>query len=110
MPKVIYIAGPFRGATGWEIEENIRRAERVALEVWKRGYIALCPHTNSRFFFGELHEPSVLEGYLELLRRSDGVIFLPGWESSPGATREWAEALGRRIPIYTSPEDLPHHG
>ena len=31
--KVGYIAGPFRGPNSWEIENNIRRAETLALEV-----------------------------------------------------------------------------
>jgi hypothetical protein len=105
--KIIYIAGPYRGKTGWEIEENIRRAERIALEVWQKGYAAICPHANSRFFFGELDEDHVLEGCLEILRRSDGMLLIPGWEASEGARVEWSEALGRRIPIYFSLAELP---
>ena len=50
--KVVYVAGPFRGPNAWEIEENIRRAERLALEVWRLGCACLCPHTNTRFFQG----------------------------------------------------------
>ena len=50
--KLVYIAGPFRGSSAWDIEENIRVAERAALEVWKMGAAALCPHTNTRFFQG----------------------------------------------------------
>lgn len=105
--KIIYIAGPYRGRTGWEIEENIRRAEGFALEVWKRGYAAVCPHANNRFFFGELNEAQVLEGCLEILRRSDGMLLIPGWEDSEGARVEWMEALGRKIPIYFNLSELP---
>ena len=50
--KVVYIAGPFRGPNAWEIEQNIRRAESLALEVWRAGAAALCPYTNTRFFQG----------------------------------------------------------
>jgi len=32
--RVVYIAGPYRAPNAWEIEENIRRAERIALHIW----------------------------------------------------------------------------
>lgn len=35
--KVVYIAGPFRAATPWLVEANVRRAEEVALAVWRLG-------------------------------------------------------------------------
>ena len=38
--KVVYIAGPYRGRSNWEIECNIHNAEIVALEVWALGAAA----------------------------------------------------------------------
>lgn len=105
--KVIYVAGPFRGKTGWEIEENIREAEKVALEVWKKGYAAICPHTNTRFFHGTLPDEDFLKGCLELLRRSDALLFAPGWERSEGARVEAQEALVLGLPLYFSIDELP---
>ncbi len=104
--KVIYVAGPYRGATAWEIEENIREAEKIALQLWKAGYAAVCPHTNNRFFFGEIDEDSVLKGCLEILSRCDGVLLLSQWHRSEGARIEHAEALRLGIPVYFRLADL----
>lgn len=97
--KVIFISGPYRAGTPYQIQENIRKAEAVALEVWKRGDIALCPHKNTALFDGECLDYVWLEGDLELLRRCDGMILVPGWENSSGVKAEIAEALKLGIPI-----------
>jgi hypothetical protein len=47
--KLIYVAGPFRGKDAWEIECNIRRAESLALEVWRLGAACICPHPTPDF-------------------------------------------------------------
>lgn len=98
--KVVYIAGPFRGPSAWDIEENIRRAERLALEVWRAGYAALCPHTNARFFQGAAPDEIWLAGDLELLRRCDAVLLTPDWQKSSGAHAEREEALRVGIPVF----------
>lgn len=100
--KLIYVAGPFRGATPWDVEQNVRRAEERALDVWKAGAAALCPHTNTRFFdkaagcTGELF----VEGTLEMLRRCDAMILCAGWEKSSGTKGEIREALRLGIPVF----------
>lgn len=100
--KVVYIAGPFRGPNAWEIEENIRRAERLALQVWRAGAVALCPHTNTRFFQGAADDSVWLAGDLEMLSRCDAVIFTPDWRESTGARAEHDYATGRGIPVFHS--------
>ncbi len=104
--KVVYIAGPFRGPNAWEIEENIRRAERLALEVWRIGAAALCPHTNTRFFQGAADDAVWLDGDLELLKRCDAVLMTLDWNRSTGATaeRRWAQTCG--IPVFYLVADL----
>ncbi len=79
--KVIYVAGPFRGPNAWAIEQNIRRAEEIALVLWQTGKCAvICPHTNTRFYQGAADDQVWLDGDLELLRRSDAVCVVPGWK------------------------------
>ncbi len=39
--KIIFISGPYRGANTWEVEQNVRRAEALALEVWRLGHVAI---------------------------------------------------------------------
>lgn len=104
--RVIYVAGPYRGPDAWAIESNIRRAEALALEVWRLGAVALCPHCNTRFFQGAAPDAVWLEGDLELLRRCDAVILTPDWEDSRGARveRELAARLG--LPIFDTLEPL----
>ena len=98
--KVVYIAGPFRGPNAWEIEQNIRRAEALALDVWRLGAAVLCPHTNTRFFQGAADDRVWLDGDLELLARCDAVMLTPDWTRSSGARAEVAFAQARGIPVF----------
>lgn len=104
--KVVYIAGPFRGETSWEVAENVRAAERVGLEVARLGYMPLTPHANTAHFDGCLPDAFWLEGTLELLRRCDAVVLVPGWERSRGTKAEIREAEARKIPVFQSPADI----
>lgn len=104
--KVIYIAGPFRGPNYWEQEQNIRRAEAVALEVWRLGAAALCPHNNTRFFQGALPDDVWMLGDLELMRRCDAILMLSGWGKSQGATVEEREARRLGMPVLYAIEQL----
>ena len=100
--RVVYIAGPFRGANAWEIEQNIRRAEELALEAWKAGAAVLCPHTNTRHFGGVLPDEVWLAGDQEFVVRSNAVLTTPDWGRSFGATAEVALAREMQIPIFHS--------
>jgi hypothetical protein len=99
--RVVYIAGPFRGKNHWEVEQNIRRAEALALEVWNLGGVAvICPHTNTRFFDGAAPDEVWLDGDLELMARCDAVLMTPDFERSTGAKRERNEAFDLFIPVF----------
>lgn len=104
--KVVYIAGPFRGKNHWEIEQNIRRAEALALAVWRAGFAALCPHCNTRFFDGAAQDEVWLTGDLEMLRRCDAVLMTPDWTISAGAKAEREEAIAEGIAVYHTLADL----
>jgi nucleoside 2-deoxyribosyltransferase len=97
---VIYIAGPFRAANAWLVEQNIRRAEELALAVWRMGAAVICPHTNTRFFNGAAEDRIWLEGDLELLRRSDAVLVTPQWTGSSGTKAEIEYAMTHGIPVF----------
>lgn len=104
--RVIYVAGKFRGRDSWERENNVRRAEETAYEVAKLGAMPVCPHANTRFFDGTLTDQFWLDGTLELMKRCDALVMVPGWESSQGAVTEkrLAEELG--IPVFPTLELL----
>ncbi len=100
--KVIYIAGPFRAANSWDMEQNIRRAEELALEAWRLGFAVVCPHTNTRFFHGAAEDSIWLDGDIEIMRRCDAVLFTPDWERSSGARAEHEAANAVGLPVFFS--------
>lgn len=104
--KVIYVAGPFRGPNHWAIENNIRRAEELSLEVWRLGAAAICPHLNTHHYQGVLPDYTWLYGDLEILRRCDAMLVVPNWHNSKGTQGEihFAENLG--LPVFYSIGDL----
>ena len=103
---VVYVAGPFRGDSYWDQENNVRRAEELSLEVWRSGCAALCPHANTRFFQGAAPDHVWLEGDLELLRRCDAIIMVSGWGNSIGASIEHDEAVSIGLPIFYNIDEL----
>ncbi|MGB0685946.1 MAG: DUF4406 domain-containing protein [Planctomycetota bacterium] len=100
--KVVFIAGPFRGKTPWDVAQNVRRAEALAFEVAKLGAMPLCPHTNTAHFDGTLTDEFWLRGTSELLRRSDAVMLTPDWGRSSGARAEVELADAHGIPVFRS--------
>ncbi|MGA2232273.1 MAG: DUF4406 domain-containing protein [Tepidisphaeraceae bacterium] len=104
--KLIYIAGPYRGAGQWQIFQNIRRAEALALQVWQMGAACICPHKNTESFNGAAPDRVWLDGDLEIVRRCDAILCAPGWESSSGSLGEIALARELGLPIFYSLEEL----
>jgi len=104
--KVIYVAGPFRGPDHWAIENNIRRAEALALEVWKLGAAAICPHANTRFYQGACPDEVWLAGDLEILLRCDAILLTEDWSKSVGAKEEYLFAMKQRMPVLLDIAEL----
>lgn len=100
--KVVYVAGRFRGPDSWSIENNIRQAETLALEVWRLGFAALCPHTNTRFFQGAAPDNVWLEGDLAMLAKCDALITVDNWQDSTGARAEVELAKQMNLPVFHS--------
>ncbi len=100
--KVVYVAGPFRAATPWLQELNVRAAEAAALELWQNGIVAVCPHTQTRFYQHSAPDEVWLEGTLEMLRRCDAIFVLPDWQRSQGTQGEIREAQRLMLPVFQS--------
>lgn len=103
---VVYVAGPFRGETPWQVELNVRRAEELALEVAKIGAMPLCPHTMTRHFDKLLTDQFWLDGTLELLKRCDAVVLTARWQLSTGTKAEVESAVKQGKPVFDSVEEL----
>lgn len=104
-PRMFYIAGKYSG----EVERNIAAARSVACEVFKTGHYALCPHMAS----SKMDEDTGIsdtqfwyDATLDMLRRCDGIVMVPGWGDSKGAIAELQWALNNGLPGFYYP-DLP---
>lgn len=97
--KLVYVAGPYRASTAWGIEQNIRRADEVAAQVWKAGLAAICPHANTRHMDGLTSDENFLDGTMEMLRRCDAVLLVEGWQKSSGSRAEVSEAMRLGKPV-----------
>ena len=97
---IIYIAGPFRGATPWDVERNVRIAEEASLEVARAGHVPLCPHTMYRHFDKSLPDAFWLDATLALLTRCDAILMVGAWRDSKGAVAELRAARARGLREY----------
>lgn len=106
---LVYVAGPYRAETGVKVRENIARAAEVFVELLKRGYAAVCPHTMTaemEYLHPEVEDRVWLTMELEIVTRVDAVILVEGWEHSTGTAAEIAEASRFGIPVFHSLEEL----
>ncbi len=84
---IAYIAGPYRAKTKLGIIRNILKARKAAKEFWAKGYTVICPHMNSALM-KHLPEEVFIEGDLEILKKSDVLVVMKGWQKSEGTKRE----------------------
>jgi hypothetical protein len=106
--KLLYTAGPYRSTQGpYGVTQNILAAREVAVELWRMGFAVICPHLNTAHLDGCVDTPYEescwIEGDLEMVRRCDAVVLLPGWEGSAGALGELEEAKKNGIPTFEWP-------
>lgn len=112
-PAVVYLAGPYRPYTDAEgvshsIAQNVREAGLLGMELWRRGYVALVPHTLTYVSGIIRNDGSVrgvsaeafMAGELELVRRSDVLVLMPTWKYSKGAIAEKAFAESKGVPVF----------
>ncbi len=101
---IVYVSGPYSG----DVEANISRARQAAVEIWNRGFTALCPHLNTIHFEKDCscQYEDYIRGDLQILARVDIVLMLNAWQASRGACQEHEEALAQGIPVVYSIEQL----
>lgn len=106
--KLYYISGPYRGKSKnrlinfFQVCRNVKKARKVAKDIWEMGEYALCPHSNTAFMDGVTSDDNFLEGDLEMLYGCNSIVMLPGYEDSEGAMKELkrAECLKKNIYFY----------
>jgi hypothetical protein len=107
---LIYIAGPFRADTPWEIECNVRRAEAHGLYVAKLGGVPLIPHPMYRFFQNALPDAFWLEAGIALLSKCNALdcVVTKEFVSTSKTAAEIAYAESHNIPVFY-PDDAAAH-
>ncbi len=97
--KVIYIAGCYRASTEYEVDENIQHAKRAMAKLLREGWVVICAHTMTAHLGGIISDDDLVDRCLELVRRSDTIYLLKGWEDSVGSNAEFklAQDLGLSI-------------
>jgi nucleoside 2-deoxyribosyltransferase len=104
--KLVYVAGKYTDTCAYLVERNIDVAKNLAIDVWKLGAAAICPHTNSAHFEGAASGQAFIDGTLEMMRRCDAVLVCPNWTTSSGTKGEIAEAERLGIPVFYYLNDL----
>lgn len=104
--KVVYVAGRFSAPDQWQRARNVRAAETLAFAVAEVGAMPLNPLANTANFFGTLRDEFWYDGTLELMRRCDAVILVPGWGGSKGVKLELEEAKRINTPVFERVDDL----
>lgn len=102
---LMYVAGPYRAASEWQLQRNIYEAEAVALALWRAGIPNVCPHKNTAHFGGACDDGVFLAGDLVIMRRCDAVVVTRRWEESAGAIAEVAEARRLELPVFLTVGD-----
>ncbi len=105
-PCLVYIAGAYRASTPWDVEQNVRAAEHLALCVARMGAVPVCVHSMYRFFdqAADLEPQYWLDATLEIMRRCDAVLVVPGTNTltSIGTRGEIAESERLGLPVFIS--------
>ena len=114
---MVLVAGPYRSGTGGDPEkreQNLRRLEAAALEVWNRGHLPVIgewlalplAQAAGSVEIGDAVWDSI--GYPvadRLIDRCDAMLRLPG--ASRGADGDVVRAAALGLPVLTSVEQLP---
>lgn len=104
-PLLIYVAGPYRAKTPWQVEQNIHAARAFGVTLAKLGAYPVIPHSNTAHFDGEADDALWLAGTLRLVEKCDGVVMLPTWRQSSGAQAEHAKAIDLGMPVFVAREN-----
>ena len=112
-PLLIYVSGPYSPQTNETdparkqamIEENIKKAEQIGVDIAKKGHLPFIPHTMMRGWEGKhFKRQEVLDICVGWVKKCDALYFIG---RSDGAEEEWKTAVELHKPVYRKLDDLP---
>lgn len=113
MPTIplVYVAGPYAATALRTRDAHIRCARAAAELILAAGGYPVTPHLLTGGMEDIPGMPQRPDAYyydatLELMRRCDAVVMIPGWRESRGATAEHAEAQRLGLPVYDLSRDI----
>lgn len=107
---LLYIAGPYRAETREGVDLNIQAARAVGLLAARKGWCPVIPHSmtaNLDAIAPSIGDEFWLTATLEVMRRCDAVLLLPGWSQSSGTRAEYEEAVRLAIEVYLDVDNMP---
>jgi hypothetical protein len=110
MKHIVYVAGPYNNDDRSIVDENIGRAREVAITLMEFGYGVIVPHLNTYKFeerCDRAHYEDFQELYIKLmLKGSDSVLMLQGWQDSEGCKMEKIVAEALDHPLFFTVKEL----
>lgn len=103
--KKIYVAGPYRGETKQERDDNVELAKKHTRELLRNGYYPYCPHTMTYDFenyCSDLNDSVFLNTHVEWLKCADTILLIGDWRESTGSVYEYNTAKKLGINTYES--------
>ena len=106
--KLVYVAGRYSASSDRTVEENVEAARAVARLVVAAHPLLfpVVPHQLNAGVEDLGDYEWWLAGTLELMRRCDAVVMVPGWEGSRGACAEREEAHRLGLPVFDASSPL----
>ena len=96
----IYISGPMSGKENY-LNDFLQATQTIR----SAGHIPVNPAALETVY-PDAEREEYLKLDLALLEKCDAVYFLPGWQESRGANREYGYALGLDKILITKPEEI----
>ena len=104
----VYVAGPYSANNVMDVLHNIRKGVGVCAQLVTLGFAPYCPWLDHHYVLSgaAITVRDLQEASMQWLGVSQAMLMLSGWEHSKGTRSEWAEALDRGIPVFSSLDDL----